>query len=72
MSGVQHDVLLRLMRWRQRLEHVRDTDREAPARLVTLARAVAEITELRKNNDILRNKLATLEAIVMGGRRITR
>jgi hypothetical protein len=63
MSGVQHDVLLRLQRWRQRLEH--NTDREAAARLVTVARAIDEIATLRRHNDVLREKLGTLEAIVL-------
>jgi transposase-like protein len=67
MSGVQHDVLLRLQRWRQRLEHNHSTDREAAARLTTVARAIDEIATLRRNNDVLRNKLETLERVVMGG-----
>jgi transposase-like protein len=67
MSGVQHDVLLRLQRWRQRLEHNHSTDREAAARLTRVARAIDEISTLRRNNDTLRNKLETLERIVMGG-----
>jgi hypothetical protein len=72
MSGVQYDILLRLQRWRQRLEHVRDTDRDAPARLTTVARAIDEITTLRCTNDVLRGKLGTLEAIVLGRGRTTR
>lgn len=70
MSGVQSDILLRLLRWRQRLARVNDGDREVATRLVTVSRAAEEITTLRATNDVLRTKLTTLETIVTGrGRR---
>jgi transposase-like protein len=69
------DILLRLLRWRQRLERNGISERETAARLTTVARAIDEIATLRRSNDILRHKLGTLEAIVLaprpgfGGRR---
>ena len=59
----QSDILLRLMRWRSRLER-NHADREAQVRLQVIARAVDEIALLRRTNDKLRQRLDALERIV--------
>ena len=65
MSDVQSDILLRLMRWRARLER-NHQHREAQVRLLVIARAVDEIAELRRTNDKLRTRLTALEHLVHG------
>jgi hypothetical protein len=59
----QSDILLRLMRWRSRLER-NHADREAQVRLQVIARAVDEIAELRRTNDKLRARLTALEHLI--------
>jgi hypothetical protein len=49
----QSDILLRLMRWRSRLERNHALDREAQVRLIIVARAVDEIATLRRDNDVM-------------------
>jgi hypothetical protein len=62
----QSDVLLRLMRWRARLERNHALDREAAVRLQIVARAVEEIATLRRDNDVMRQRLGALERLVHG------
>jgi hypothetical protein len=72
MSGVQTDVLLRLHRWRCRLERGGVGDREAKARRETVGRAIDEIELLRRKVEKLQDERQTLEQIVLGPRRLTR
>jgi hypothetical protein len=67
MSNVhQSDILLRLCRWRARLERNHTLDREAQVRLQIVARAVDEIATLRRDNDVMRQRLGALERLVYG------
>jgi hypothetical protein len=64
MTGTQRDVLLRLQRWRTRLERSSTTDRETCQRRITVSRAAAEIERLRARVEELEAERARLEAVV--------
>jgi hypothetical protein len=66
MSGQPYDVLLRLTRWRTKLERNHNMDRETAARLSTVARACDEISELRRRIDRLQTERETLHAVMTG------
>jgi transposase-like protein len=72
LSGAQSDILLRLCRWRQRLERGGTGDREAKARRETVGRTISEIETLRRRVEKLQDERQTLEAIVLGPRGLTR
>jgi phage host-nuclease inhibitor protein Gam len=58
------DVLLRLRRWRTRLERSGAPTREALARRVTVARSISEIEMLRREVERLEAERAQLPAVV--------
>jgi hypothetical protein len=68
MSDVRDplDILLRLQRWRTRLERNGADDREARARRETVVRAIDEIERLRGKVARLQHERQTLEQIVTG------